>query len=218
MTITVSLVEDNPLLASELQQLVAGAPDMVCLDVYGTVATALEGLPVRTPEILLVDLRLPDHSGVDLIAAVSDRLPDVQCVVLTMYEESDLIFSALQAGACGYLLKRTPPEELLQAIRQVQAGGSVITPKIARRILEIFPKLTRAQPEPAATPMEQLSERELSVLKLLVSGRARKQIVDDLALNIHTLDYTIRSIYRKLRVNCLAAAISVAVKGKIVRP
>lgn len=218
MKFTLSLVEDNPLLARELSELISSAPDMECLDVFPSAEAAIKGLAKRAPEILLVDLRLPGLSGIELIGQVTAALPNVQCVVLTMYKESEMIFDALKAGACGYLLKRTPPEEILQAIRQVHGGGSVITPQIARQVLDVFSDIMRKSPEALPKREHQLSEREYTVLKHLVNGLPRKQIADELQLNTHTLDYTIRTIYKKLHVNCLAAAVSVAVKDRIVKP
>ena len=166
----------------------------------------------------LVDLRLPGMSGVELIRELRQRHPGVQCLVLTMYAESELIFEAVKAGACGYLLKRTPLPEIADAIRQVHAGGSVMTPRIARRVLEMF--ATPASPPVAQVtppdPHPVLTEREVRVLQHMVQGQARKQITQDLDINSHTLDYVIRCIYRKLQVQSLAGAVSVAVRDGIV--
>ncbi|MCX8090366.1 MAG: response regulator transcription factor [Verrucomicrobiae bacterium] len=213
--INVSLVEDHKALAGELQTWIAGSPGLRCQAVYHTAEQALSEVPRNPPDVLLVDLRLPGMSGAELIRKLRALCPKVQCLVLTMYSESELIFEALKAGACGYLLKRTTPQEIAEAVRQVHAGGSVMTPRVARRVLEMF-----ANPPPVATPVpaddRQLTDREKAVLQCMARGLARKQIVDSVGLNPHTLDYVIRCIYRKLHVNCAAAAVSVAVRKGIV--
>jgi DNA-binding NarL/FixJ family response regulator len=213
--IKVGLVEDNQPLAAELRRSIADTAGLRCVGVYPTAEAALAEVPRALPDVLLVDLRLPGMSGAELIRHLKARCPGVQCLVLTMYAESDLIFEALQSGACGYLLKRTTPAEIADAIRQVHAGGSVMTPRIARRVLEMF-----AQPTADATAVaaedRHLTQRELAVLRCMAEGQARKQIVHGLDMNAHTLDYVIRCIYRKLHVNCATAAVSVAVREGIL--
>lgn len=213
--IKVGLVEDNKPLAGELQAWIAASPGLECIGVYPSAEDALRDVPRNPPDVLLVDLRLPGMSGAELIRKLRAACPRVQCLVLTMYSESELIFDAIQSGACGYLLKRTTPQEIADAIRQVHAGGSVMTPRVARRVLEMF-----AHPPPVASAVpaddRQLTDREKAVLQCMARGEARKQIVDTLGLNPHTLDYVIRCIYRKLHVNCAAAAVSVAVRKGIV--
>ncbi len=216
------LIEDHAGLSAELEQWITATPGLRCMGVFGSGEALLENFPDPAPEVALVDLRLPGMSGVDLIRELRRLHPAVQCLVLTMYAESELIFEAVKAGACGYLLKRTPPAEIADAIRQVHAGGSVMTPRIARRVLEMFaapPAAAPAAPVPLLPSEDHpaLTAREIQVLQLMVQGRARKQIADDLGTNAHTLDYVIRCIYRKLHVQSLAGAVSVAVREGIVR-
>jgi DNA-binding NarL/FixJ family response regulator len=216
MQIKVSLVEDNEPLAQELEHWIASARGLKCLSVYSSGEAALRGLPADPPDVVLVDLRLPGISGVELIRQLKVRCPELQCLVLTMYAESELIFDALRAGACGYLLKRIKPVEIAEAIRQVHAGGSVMTPRIARLVLEMFASPSKGK---VSTPEEhRLTDREKEVLRRMAEGRARKQIVDDLHINTHTLDYVIRCIYRKLHVQSAAAAVSIAMREGIVPP
>lgn len=213
--IKVSLVEDNRPLATELQKWITDTNGLKFVSVYPTAEIALAELPKLLPDVVLVDLRLPGMSGAELIGRLKKVCPEVQCLVLTMYAESDLIFEAMKSGACGYLLKRTNPAEIADAIRQVHAGGSVMTPRIARRVLEMFTSPS-APAEAAPSEDHRLTEREKKVLQYMAEGQARKQIVDDVGVNLHTLDYVIRCIYRKLHVNCAAAAVSVAVREGIV--
>jgi DNA-binding NarL/FixJ family response regulator len=220
MEVKVSLVEDNSALAAELENWLTASRRLKCLAVYPSAEAALKAIPSLPPDVLLVDLRLPGMSGVELIQKLRAHCPQVQCLVLTMYAESDLIFEALKAGACGYLLKRTKPSEIVDAVCEVKAGGSVMTPRIARRVLDFFTK-SQAAKSPATRSLEpedtRLTEREKQVLTSMMDGLARKQLVDALQINPHTLDYVIRCIYRKLHVNSAAAAISTAMREGILK-
>jgi DNA-binding NarL/FixJ family response regulator len=212
--IRVSLVEDNRSVAGDLRRWITETEGFECVDVYASAEDALRLLPDAAPDVVLVDLRLPGLSGVDLIRELRVRCPEVNCLVLTMYAESDLIFEAVKAGACGYLLKRIKPEEITEAIRQVHAGGSVMTPRIARRVLEMFAGgLTT---DKVQSDEHRLTAREQQILKCMSEGMARKQIVAQIGINPHTLDYVIRCIYRKLHVQCAAAAVSAAVRERII--
>ena len=214
MQIKVSLVEDNLAVATELKKWIAATNGLNCVGAYASAEEALRLMPQTPPDVALVDLRLPGMSGVELIRKLKICCPNVQCLVLTMYAETDLIFEALKAGACGYLLKRIKPTEIADAIRQVHAGGSVMTPRIARRVLEML----TSQPANKASVLEdhRLTNREKDILQCMAEGKARKQIVDALSINTHTLDYIIRCIYRKLHVQSVAAAVSVAMRDGIV--
>lgn len=214
MPVTVSLVEDSPAVAAELEKHIRSDAGLRFLHHWPDGESALAALPSAPPDVLVVDLRLPGMSGVELISRLRPLCPEVQCLVLTLYAESELIFSALKAGACGYLLKRSRPSLISDGIRQIHAGGSVMTPSIARRVLEMF-----AVPEKVDTPPEEelnLTERERRVLGLMVAGQPRKCIVGELGINVHTLDYVIRCIYRKLHVSSLASAVSTAVQRGLV--
>lgn len=214
--ISVSIVEDSPHVAAELQAHIRSDPGLQFLRAYADGEAALDGVPAQPPDVLVVDLRLPGISGVELISRLRPRCPAVQCLVLTLYSEAELIFSALKAGACGYLLKRSHPSRISEAIHQIHAGGSVMTPSIARRVLEIFSG--RDPAGSAAADDLNLTERERSVLRLMVAGQTRKCIAADLGTNLHTLDYVIRCIYRKLHVTSVASAVSLAVQRGLVQP
>lgn len=216
--ISLILVEDHAVLSAELEQWIGSTDGFRCRGVFGSGEELLAGFPDPAPDVALVDLRLPGMSGVEVIRELRRLYPSVQCLVLTMYAESELIFEAVKAGACGYLLKRTPLPEIADAVRQVHAGGSVMTPRIARRVLEMFAAPAAPAPVPLLEEHPSLTSREVRVLQLMVQGRARKQITEDLGINSHTLDYVIRCIYRKLHVQSLAAAVSVAVRDGLIGP
>ncbi|MEK7951091.1 response regulator transcription factor [Luteolibacter soli] len=202
-TCTISLVEDNLPLAEELQELFASQPDMEVLDVFPSAEIALERLPARTPEMLVVDIRLPGMNGVELIAALKPAFPDLPILVLTMYDESDLIFDALKAGASGYLLKRAAGDELCDAVRQVQRGGAPMSPSIARKVVQSF-RTPPSVPDPDAVP---LSPREEEILGLLANGALYKEIAGSLGISLDTVRTHLRRIYDKFHVHTRTEAV-----------
>src|SRR6476620_2255843 len=138
MSITVSLVEDNEQLRNTLARVVSRAEGFECLSHYGTAEAALEALSKDKPEVVLMDINLPGMNGVECVRQLKQLLPDVQVMMLTVYEDTDNIFNALAAGATGYMLKRTPQAQLLEAIREVHRGGSPMTTHIARKVILSF--------------------------------------------------------------------------------
>lgn len=200
----ISLVEDNRPLAEELRELFDSQPDMQVDDVFFTAEAALKAMSSAAPELLVVDLRLPGMGGVEFIELLKKRFPASLILVLTMYEESDLIFDALKAGAAGYLLKRSSPEELCDAIRQMHRGGAPMSPSIARKVVDSF----RAAPlRPEQTPAVSLSPREQEILGLLAHGAPYKKIADVLGISIETVRTHLRRVYEKLHVHSGAEAV-----------
>lgn len=199
---SISLVEDNLPLAEELQALFESQPDMQVLDAFASAEAALRALPARMPDVLVVDIRLPGMSGVELIATLKPRFRELPILVLTMYEESDLIFDALKAGASGYLLKRVAGEELCDAVRQIQRGGSPMSPSIARKVVDSF--RAPALPEPEGP---RLSPREQEILGLLANGALYKEIAGDLGISLDTVRTHLRRIYEKLHVHTRTEAV-----------
>jgi DNA-binding NarL/FixJ family response regulator len=202
MAIRVSLIEDNAPFAKTLQKcLEASASNITCQALYPTAEAALADLPQHPPDLAIVDLNLPGMSGIEFIARLKTQCPNVLSLVLTTYEESSLIFDALKAGACGYLLKRTPPSELISAIVQATEGGSPMSPQIARQVVNFFHKAPRNE------KLECLTERELSVLDHLAQGAMYKEIADRLQISIDTVRTHLRKIYEKLHVHSRTEAV-----------
>lgn len=172
------------------------APGMTCLGAYETAEEALREIPSKTPDVLLMDINLPGMSGIAGVARLKAVLPDLQILMLTRFEQSDSIFDALRAGASGYLLKNTPPAELIQAIEHVQAGGVPMSMQIARKVISYFQQIPRP-----ATEVEKLTAREQQVLALLAKGYLYKEISDHLGISINTLRNHLRAIYDKLHVH-----------------
>lgn len=206
MSIRIAIVEDDQPFARTLQEYFAVAADIVCEAVYPTAEEALEKIAEPGPEVLLVDINLPKMSGIEFVGQLTQRRPGVICLMLTMYEESTLIFDALKAGACGYLLKRTPPAEIVAAITEAKAGGSPMTPQIARHVVNFFQK---PAPQPAARPLDEtLAEREREVLYFLAQGYLYKEIADTMQISAHTVNSHIRRIYEKLHVRSRSQAVA----------
>src|SRR6266404_1810415 len=158
MPITVSIVEDNEQLRGTLARVLNRADGFRCLSHYGDAESALKGLPIDRPEVVLMDINLPGMNGVECVRRIKQVVPELQVIMLTVYEDTENIFNALAAGASGYLLKRTKTAELLEAIREVNRGGSPMTTHIARKVTQSF---QRSGPSPQAT--ENLSQREQEV-------------------------------------------------------
>jgi DNA-binding NarL/FixJ family response regulator len=207
MQIKVCLIEPGSRPASQLVEWIAGAGDMICAGAFSTVEAALAELPRTLPDVVLVDLRYPELNGVELIRKLKTACPALQCLVITTFGESAVGLDVLRAGASGCLAEPVQTAEFVEAIRQVHAGGSVIAPRVARRLLELF-----THPPEVAAEDRLLDDRERKVLQYLAEGRPRKDIANALGTNTHKLDYIIRGIYRKLHVNCAAAAVSAALK------
>ncbi len=203
MPITVSIVEDNDQLRATLGRVLSRSEGFRCLSQYGDAESALEGLPKDRPEVVLMDINLPGMNGVECVRRLKQQLPNMQVVMLTVYEDTENIFNALAAGAAGYLLKRTKSSELLEAIREVHRGGSPMTTHIARKVTQSF---QRAGPSPQAT--ENLSEREQEVLDCLSQGFLYKEIADKLGISYETVHTYIRRIYEKLQVRTRTEAVA----------
>lgn len=203
MPITVSIVEDNEQLRGTLARVIGRAEGFKYLSQYGDAESALEGLPKDKPTVVLMDINLPGMNGVECVRRLKQTAPDIQVVMLTVYEDTENIFNALAAGAAGYLLKRTKSAELLEALREVQRGGSPMTTHIARKVTQSFQRAG-----PSRHPTENLSEREQEVLDCLSQGFLYKEIADKLGISYETVHTYIRRIYEKLQVRTRTEAVA----------
>ena len=203
MPITFSIVEDNDQLRGTLARVIGRAEGFECISHYGNAEEALKDLPNVRPEVVLMDINLPGMNGVECVRQLKQLLPQTQVMMLTVYEDTEIIFKALAAGASGYMLKRTPREELLEAIREVHRGGSPMTTHIARKVVQSFQKVPTT---PEAT--ENLSPREAEVLDLLSQGLIYKEISDKLGISYETVHTYIRRIYEKLQVRTRTEAVA----------
>lgn len=202
--IQVAIVEDSRGIREGWNKLLNAAPGFQCLAVCATGEEALKKLPAIHPQVVLMDINLPGISGVECTRRLKSDLPETQILMVTVHNDNDRIFQALQAGASGYMLKRTTPQELLEAIREVHGGGAPMTGEIARKVVQTF-----HQPSTASGQANSLTARELEILGLVSQGMANKEIADRLAISFDTVRHHLRHIYEKLHVRCRTEAASV---------
>lgn len=182
-----------------LIELVNGAPGYRCVCACSTSKEALVEVPKHQPDVALMDIHLPDESGINCTARLTEKLPELQVVIVTVYQDINLIFQALKAGASGYILKRFRPEEILQAIAEVRAGGAPMTSEIARMVVQSF----RA---PTVVPDVGLTAREAEILELLAEGLSNKEIAHKKSIAAGTVRNHLASIFKKLHVRCRSEA------------
>ena len=210
--IKVAVVEDDDVIRESLHVLINGATGFECVWASPSAEDALERLPHAQPEVVLMDINLPRMSGIGCVARLKNVCPSAQIVMLTMYEDDVAIFDSLEAGASGYLLKRTPHAQILEAIEEVQAGGSPMTGSIARRIVQSVQRVRVEARQPrggeAASPgLLDVSPREHEVLTLLAQGYRYKEIAERLGINVETVRTHLRRIYEKLHVSSRTEAV-----------
>jgi RNA polymerase sigma factor (sigma-70 family) len=203
MPITVSIVEDSDKFRTTLARVLDRAEGFKCLSHYPNAEDALKALPHDKPEVVLMDINLPGMNGVECVRQLKQLVPGIQVMMLTVYEDTENIFNALAAGAAGYMLKRTPQAQLLEAIREVHRGGSPMTTHIARKVVLSF---QRTAASAAAT--ENLSPREQEVLDCLAQGFLYKEIAEKLGISYETVHTYIRRIYEKLQVRTRTEAVA----------
>jgi DNA-binding NarL/FixJ family response regulator len=195
MPITISVVEDDRKTRSNLMALLNGENRLQLLTAYGSGEEAVRGIPVEKPQVALVDINLPGMNGIECTAKLKLQMPELQVLMLTAYEDSDLIFDSLRAGASGYLLKRMVPTELIQAIEQVHLGGSPMSMRVARKVVDHFHRIRQQ-----ASDVEKLSKREHEVISLLAKGYHYHEIGESLGISLSTVRTHLQRIYEKLHV------------------
>ncbi len=191
---TVAIIEDNNTMRKMLVELIDNTPGYRCVCACSTSREALIEVPKHQPEVALMDIHLPDGSGIACTARLTERMPALQVIMVTVYKDTELIFQALKAGACGYILKRFRPEEIIQAIAEVRAGGAPMTSEIARMVVRSF-RAASAVPD-----ADGLTARESEILMLLAEGLSNKEIAQKANITVGTVRIHVEHIYRKLHV------------------
>jgi DNA-binding NarL/FixJ family response regulator len=193
--IRISIVEDQTEMRESLAEFLGNAPEMRCVGAHATGEEGVRLIPKENPDVVLIDINLPGMNGIQCVTRLRKLLPGIQVLMLTTYDDGDLIFDSLRAGASGYLLKNIPQEEMLQAVRQVQAGGAPMSLQIARKVINHFHE---AKP---ALEIQQLTSRELEILRLLAKGHMYKEIADNLSISMSTVRTHVSAVYDKLHVH-----------------
>jgi DNA-binding NarL/FixJ family response regulator len=208
----VGLVEDQRLTREGLSLLIGGSPGFETCGQYGSMEQALDSICDSPPDVLLADIGLPGMSGIEGVRRIHRLMPDLPILMLTVHEDSDSVFSAVCAGACGYLLKETPPARLLESIRELHEGGAPMSPGIARKVVLMLQK--------AAPPIQedmQLSLRQLEILRLLAEGHSYKACAAALDVGIDTVRSHVRKIYERLHVHSRSEAVWKALQEGLLR-
>lgn len=204
--ITIAIVEDNKEISTMLARIISRDANMRCQQICNTGEEALEALPKHRPQVVIMDIQLPGISGIQCTTRLRQLLPETQVLVYTVYEDNEQVFKALKAGASGYLLKRSTPEEILEAIVEVHNGGAPMTGEIARKVVRSF-----AVPgEPMAKTgkeLERLTPRQEEILGLLARGYVTKEIADKLGISFDTVRFHLKDIYAKLHVRSRTEAV-----------
>lgn len=205
--VRVGVVEDDDLVREGLRVLIDGSAGSRCVGAWPSVEDALAELPKDLPDVLLMDIQLPGMSGAEGVRLVRERHPSVEVLMLTVLAERARIFESICNGACGYLLKNTPPARLLEALREAKEGGAPMSPEIARKVVELF----RKTPPP---PVEEtrLTPQETKLLGLLAAGHSYQAAADRLHVSVNTVRNYIRSVYEKLHVHSSSEAVSKALR------
>jgi len=195
MSIAISIVEDQPDMRESLVEWLGNAPGLRCVGAHANAEEALRDIPGENPDVVLMDINLTGMNGIQCVSRLKERLPKAQVLMLTTYEEGDMIFDSLRAGANGYILKNMPREELVSAVEQVHAGGAPMSLQIARKVINHFHR-----PKKSASELEQLTARELEILKQLAKGYMYKEIAENLSISMSTVRTHVSAVYEKLHV------------------
>jgi DNA-binding NarL/FixJ family response regulator len=202
-TIKVAIVEDDSRFRQSLRRVIESKSGLKCIGEHADGADAISKIPLENPNIVLMDLNLPDCSGAEITAQLKAQMPDLSVVILTVYNDADHIFTALRAGASGYLLKQASAPEILEAIAEAYRGGAPMTSEIARKVIAAF-----HETKPAPSPMEGLAPREMEILQLVANGYANKEIADKMSITLSTVCWYLHEIYKKLHVQSRVQAVN----------
>jgi DNA-binding NarL/FixJ family response regulator len=210
--IDVAVIEDQEDIREGLAVLIGSTPGFRCVGAYRSMEEALPGIARRPPAIALLDIGLPGMSGLDGIRPIRARQPTIQILMLTVYEDDDRIFNALCAGATGYLLKKTPPDRLIENIRDAMNGGSPMSPEVARKVVALFRTF---RPRPDAE--YDLTGHETRLLRMLVDGHNYKTAAEDLGVSVNTVAFHMKRVYEKLQVHSKSEAVSKALREGLIQ-
>jgi DNA-binding NarL/FixJ family response regulator len=211
--ISVAIVEDNKTIREGLAALINSTPGFSCRYSYGDCESFLRELEDNTADVVLMDIGLPGMNGIEGVKKAREIDPHLDILMLTVYEDNEVVYDALCAGACGYLVKKTPPSRLLDAIREIHEGGSPMSSLIARKVINTFQKVKALQNDGSEFD---LTSREKEVLQSLGEGNNYQEISDSLYISVDTVRHHIRNIYRKLHVHSRSQAVAKAIRKGLI--
>ena len=211
-TINVAIIEDRREIREGLAMLISGTDGFVCKGKFGSMEEGLRRVGAENPDVVLCDIGLPGMDGIEGIKILKDKFPELLIIMLTIYDDDERIFNALCAGACGYLLKKTPPVRLLDALREAVAGGSPMSPEVARRVITLFREI-----RPPERADYDLSPHETRLLKMLVEGHNYKTAAAEIGVTVHAVSFHMRRIYEKLQVHSKSEAVAVAMRDRLIK-
>jgi DNA-binding NarL/FixJ family response regulator len=209
--VKVAIVEDQREIRECLALLVNGTDGYTCSGSYRSMEEAIEKIPRQVPDVLLSDIGLPGMSGIDGVRRLKELYPDLLVLMLTVYDDDERIFDAMCAGACGYLLKKTPPARLIASLQEVVDGGAPMSPEVARRVIALFREI-----RPPDRAEYHLTPHETRLLKLFVEGHNYKTAAVELKVSVNTINFHVRSIYDKLQVHSRSEAVAKALLNRLV--
>lgn len=209
--IRVAIIEDDSAVREGLRLLIDGTPGFHCVGRFGSIEEALGPLGRHTPQVLLLDVGLPGMSGADGVRLIRERYPSIEVLMLTVYAEQEKVFTSICNGASGYLLKKTPPARLLEAVAEASQGGAPMSPEIARKVVALF-----RETRPPERTEHRLTPHETRLLGLLAEGHSYQAIGDRLHISVNTVRNYIRSIYEKLHVHSKSEAVSKALRQRLI--
>jgi DNA-binding NarL/FixJ family response regulator len=211
-TIKVAIVEDQREIRDGLAQLLYTTPGYRCSGAYASMEEALDKLPKNLPDLLLSDIGLPGIDGIRGVSILRERYPELVILMLTVYDDNERIFDALCAGACGYLLKKTPWVKLVESLKEVVEGGSPMSPEVARRVINLFREI-----KPPKEADYELTPHEVRLLRMLVEGHSYKTAAAELHVSVNTIKFHLRHIYDKLQVHTKSEAVAKALRHGLTR-
>ncbi len=210
--IKVAIIEDQRQIREGLAMLIGGTDGYSCTGSYGSMEEALEKIRREQPDLVLSDIGLPGMDGIEGIRILKERYPNLLVLMLSVYDDNERIFDALCAGACGYLLKKTPPSRLIDSLREAVAGGAPMSPEIARKVVTLFRDF-----RPPERADYQLTPHETRLLKLLVEGHSYKTAAAELGVTVNTVSFHLRHIYEKLQVHSKSEAVAKALRDGLIK-
>ena len=212
MEIKVAIFEDNKSLLESLKQLINGADGMICTGAFADANKLVHNIQLANPDVVMMDINMPGISGIEAVKMIKEKFPNVHILMQTVFDDNDKIFAAICAGASGYMLKKTTPQKMLEAIQETYQGGAPMTPSVAVKVLQMF----RLQTGVEKNEFIDLSEREKEILSLLVKGKSYKAVASACFISIDTVSTHVRHIYEKLHVHSKSEAVAKAIFQKLV--